>query len=44
MTDCELHFVYVFVFDGEQLLRRAIVFSIEKDKECSPVENAGRET
>ena len=26
------------MFDGEQLLRRAIVFCIEKDKECSPVE------
>ena len=35
---------YVFVFDGEQLLRRAIVFCIEKDQECSPVENAGQET
>ena len=27
-----------------KLLRRAIVFCIEKDQECSPVENAGRET
>ena len=39
---CEF-FLY-FILSLIKLLRRAIVFCIENDKECSPVENAGRET
>ena len=39
-----VNFFLYFILSLIKLLRRAIVFCIENDKECSPVENAGRET